>query len=346
MKLFGRQFSRSIPPFLVFVCCGSGAPSIFAQETTPEPAIPGVSVSVNGSRAGSTFSGTPVLLKVALVNSSATEENGLPLILASDAGGWSSALRIEIKGPTGAALNWVLNAINNPGLELTLTEGYAELGWWLAPEESALLLPGSYTINAILDTSAVQRTNCWRGLASSVPATLQVQTEPAVLSEAQSEAKLLAWAEYAFQSGDPPGALTFLNLLLAQYPANIGALTLKGAILLNAGQFEPAREASDAALEALLATTPDAPEPPLFLMELQARIEAKTAAIVIRSIQIIGATLKLEWETQQDQMYQVERSNDLQHWEPFTELLSSAAATSILTTNLSGQSGFFRVRKP
>src|SRR5688572_6412530 len=103
---------RSVTSFLVFVCCGPGAASIFAQETL-EPASPIVTVSVNGSRDGRTFSGTPVLLKVAVVNSSAAEDDTLPLHLASDAGGWLSALRIEIKGPTGAALNWVLNAINN-----------------------------------------------------------------------------------------------------------------------------------------------------------------------------------------------------------------------------------------
>jgi hypothetical protein len=328
----------------VFLFCRLAPATVAAQTTVVDIPAPTVTVSLDGSREAKLFPGLPMLVKVALLSPEFSETNVVPILLAADAGSWTNALRIQVTTSSGANIIWNLRPFTPPGDLITLSgSGYAELAWWLPPDQSAVLVPGKYNVVARLDTTAVQRADCWHGVAWSVPANIEIELEPAVLSEEESERKQISLAQYAFFTGQREGALSPLNQMLAQYPTNIGCLTLKSALHLEFGQIELARQTYEAALETLFARTPNPPEPPLLLMEIHARIEATSRQHSITSINFAGNFLTLRWETEVDERYQVERSLDLQSWQPFAEKVKATQLTTSFTTNLFEPSSFFRV---
>jgi hypothetical protein len=319
---------------------------LHGQDALVVAPVPLVTVSLNGSRETQIFPGTPVLLRVALLNSDLAETNAAPILLAADEGSWLAALQIMITDPGGGKLDLALQLIQPPNSVVTLdSEHSVEVAWWLTPERSATLPAGKYEVLITLDTTGVISPAAWHGMVKSVPAHLGVALEPANPSEEQSEGKQLSLARYAFFSGLGVQALAPLDQQLSQYPESVGALTLKSVLLTELGQLEQARQTTETALGIVFARTPNPPELPLELMGIQSRIQAMTLTSVVQSIEVAGQILTLSWQSQPDQTYQVEHSIDLRSWEVFAANIKAIAQATAWRTNVSALHDFFRVRQ-
>jgi hypothetical protein len=317
--------------------------SVMASAQGNVGAAPLLLVSAQGSREASAVTGTPALIKVGVLNPDAFGETVEPLRVASDSGSWTNLLRLEVTGPGGVLVNWKLESPTLPfePTELVLTNNIGEVRWWLSPEESAQTVAGTYIVTAKLDSRSVIRADVWKGEVASVPVTVEIGAGPAG-TEREVEEQQLARARYSFDRGNTADALAILEAFLNQYPTNLGGHTIKSAILTARGDAEAAQAAVNAALEVLVGNDAELPEPPRTLLALQAQLDARNN-LSIQSILLEGATLTLIWTSEAGQSYQVQKSLDLDLWEPFGTPVTATNATAILRTNVSGGRSFFRI---
>jgi hypothetical protein len=230
---------------------------------------PHLSISVNGGGEVEIFRGWPLLVHAEILHPAVFGANvpEAPLLIAVKQAPWSNALRIEALSNTGDVQTWPFHLAETPTSTLALDpRNDARLDWWISPEESNRLSPGSYEVIAYLDTRQITTTGTWRGSVSSVPATVQVAPEPVALSPEQLSLKYRLLAHYSLLRGDQAVAQSHVETLLSMQPDDFAGLELKGDLLILAGKTQEALLAYEQALSLYIQEYPDAEEPPETLL--------------------------------------------------------------------------------
>jgi tetratricopeptide (TPR) repeat protein len=139
------------------------------------------------------------------------------------------------------------------------------LKWVVSSAASNIIAAGTYQVLAVIDTSASAGTTGWNGTATSDVAVVQVNVT-STPTQRQIEQKLISEAIADRLLGNDIQAITALNQLLAQNPTSVRALQLKGAVLTDMGQTQAALDATQQALDNVLAQDPNSQEPPKLLL--------------------------------------------------------------------------------
>ena len=314
------------------------------RAAEPPNLEPLISISVNDSGSAEIYRGMPLLVSVVLLHPLITDITASPILLASEPGPWTNAVKLSISNANGDSQTWPFHTTVNPSNTIVLDSSrYAQLDWWLAPEQTSLLSTGQYTAEVSLNTTNVTLPDAWNGVADSVPADLQILDEPASLSEAQAENKYGQLAQYQSFLGNNTLALDQLNLLLAAYPTNITGLRLKSIVLDALGRTVEAFNTCQAALAEAYARNPIAMEPPLNLLLLQRQLMSKLFAPVRLTIQVASQLATLQWNSIPDRLYELQVSQNLRNWAPLVSGLKAAGTNQLWQTNISGVKQFFRV---
>src|SRR5690606_16564376 len=111
-------------------------------------------------------SGWPLLVSVELTHPGAFEPTGeiTPITISPPQESWGASVRIAVRNSQGGVEAWPLRAAGDLQPELVLDASRGGLAaFWLAPEDSAAIAPGTYEIVATLDTS--DATEGWIGAA-------------------------------------------------------------------------------------------------------------------------------------------------------------------------------------
>src|SRR6267378_3056108 len=126
-----RLFVARSPGILMAIstlalCCTTGS-----VQSALEPDL---SISVNGGAQPSVYRGMPLLVTVALTHPDAFQNNLVPIVIAPDSGGWSTALTFQLADPSGPKPLWPMQAAELGSTTVTLdTNHYGEFSWWVAP---------------------------------------------------------------------------------------------------------------------------------------------------------------------------------------------------------------------
>lgn len=251
----------------------TAAPSPGGPELSPQLAslpAPVVSLAVNGAAEAMLYQGWPLLADLSLLHPQAGLVTGLvrPMIITVPAGAWSDTIHLETRDMRRQAQTWPLHFANNPTSTLALdAQTVGALYWWLAPEDTAHLAAGTYTLIAVLDSHNPSPAGEWQGTTASVPVSVRIEPEPQPLPAETESLKVRLSAGYEWLRGHPDAALAMLDALLAKQAQDIAALELKGDLLAGAGRFGEALPTYDAALAALYAASAEGEEPPEELLE-------------------------------------------------------------------------------
>ena len=308
---------------------------------------PLISISVNDSRSAEIYRGMPLLVTVVLLHPLVSDSAASPILLASEPGPWTNAVNLTVSSANGDSQSWPFHSTVNPSNTIVLDSShYAQLGWWLAPEQTLLLSTGQYTAEVTLNTTNVTLPDGWKGVVESVPANVQILDEPASLSEAQAENKYIQLTQYQLFLGRGSDALDQVNRLLANYPTNISGLRHKSMVLDAMGRIVEAYSACQAAVAEAFARNPSAMEPQQNLLLLQRQLLSKLfAPIIIRSITLQAQSLSLVWDSHPGEKYSVETSTDLKTWLTLESDLVAESELTRWTTAAGTEIRFFRIRR-
>jgi hypothetical protein len=245
---------------------------------TDTPGGPLFEVAVNGAREVEVPAGWPLLVLVNLTHPDIAAPDALvtPLALGPAQDDWSPAIQITIRDERGGAAAWPLHLAQPPTQTLTHdTTRQGTLLRYVAPEDTARLPPGRYTLSATLDTTAAAWAGGWQGHVTAVPVQIHLSAEPLPLSPDLEAGKAEVQVAYELWRGHTAQALALLDARLTRRPTDVNALTLKADLLVAAGQDQPALALYNQALDAFLAENPGSPEPPEALLVKRGLLEQK-----------------------------------------------------------------------
>lgn len=246
---------------------------VMAAENTPE-----LCVSLESGQPGTVTAGWP-LVAIAQITLREGADHEAPdgrLRLASTGEAWTAALQVTVTNGQRQPVSWPWHLVTVPATAVTIDgQTGAVAGWWLSPEETAALVPGVYTMELRLDTTAVTAEGAWRGKAQSPPLELTVAPEPAPLTPVLQEAKLLLIAGWHVLGDRAAEAVSALDVLLSQQPESTGALAFKADLLAMEGQREEALALYDQALALELAKLPPGAKPQRDLLRRRQALAAR-----------------------------------------------------------------------
>jgi hypothetical protein len=221
-----------------------------------EPLQPVFVLSDNDENSPRLFQGWPLLVCAQLMHPQAFAQSAKvePMLLAAADGPWTGVVHIEVQDAKGTKLTWSWRLATVAKPQLTLDNKMAGyVAWWLTPEQTAAIPPGEYELKGVLDTTSIQATNIWKGIARSEPVHIKLLPEPKPLGAEHDEQKSLLLARYSRLRGDPKDALAQVDALLSNHPKSIAGLELSGDLLAEAGQVEAALRQYEKALSAFKA---------------------------------------------------------------------------------------------
>ena len=235
----------------------------FCQDAKVE-----ISLSANGSTAGTLYKGWPLILHaVALL-----DEGDQAALGMADAP-WTAALSLRITNAAGAPQTWPLEMVWSAAEPVLLKPlGEAAVFWALPPEATSGLPVGEYTVSLTLDTRRSAADWSWVGQCRSEQVSLKVAAEPASLEAKQEAFKALVRARYHQLRDEPDTALSILDEWLARNPEDSAALGEKAALLEQSGRLAEALAAYTSAIDAFNKRFPDAIHPPRELMRNRSRL--------------------------------------------------------------------------
>jgi hypothetical protein len=242
------------------------------------PGGPLFEVAVNGSREAEVPQGWPLLVLVSLTHPDLAAPDALvtPMTIGTAQGDWSTAIQLTIRNPRGGPETWPLRLAQTPSPTLTLdAERQGTLLWYLAPQDTARLPEGLYTLSATLDTTAAPLAGGWPGHLSAVPVQIRVGPEPLPLSAEQEAEQAELLVAYELWRGQREQALALLDARLTRHPTDFNALTLKADLLAAAGRDPEALALYNQAIDAYLAANPDSDEPPEALLVKRGLLQEK-----------------------------------------------------------------------
>jgi hypothetical protein len=209
------------------------------------------------------------------------KREGLPVspirLVPPATGGWDKLIQLKFYSPSRTELTLPLHQVSQPDGPLVLdadTDAYT-LHWYLGPEETQELSPGTYVGFARLQSTDEVQNGAWTGVSDSLPVTAEVLNEPVSLDEDMIEEKALTFAQYHLYRSDRGAALASLDAQLARQPQSVGALAFKAEMMEDAGELLQAYKLYNAALEAHFTKRPNAQHPPFGLMERRAALSKK-----------------------------------------------------------------------
>src|SRR4051812_22031912 len=269
-----------------------------------------VAAAVNGTTELLIPGGWPFLLDVGLLHPELFDSNAVPILICASNGPWSNAIEIQVVDSHRQIQNWPLHAdaITNESLLLS-EDRRGQLSWWLAPEQTAQLTNGRYTLTATLNTTNTVNPLAWRGLIKSVPVIITITNEPAVLTEADAEEKHRRFAQYFLIQHDEAQARQEVAALLTAYPTNIGGLTMNMYLQRRAGLLVDALQTIEEALAEVHVQYPHAPEPPLELLQNLDELQLLLAPPTLK-LTLAAGQLTLQWDGHPDTTYKLETSQD------------------------------------
>jgi hypothetical protein len=244
-----------------FLACLAPAKGTFS---TPG-ARPLVSIGINDAREARIRQGWPLMIRVRLLHPDmmAFDTSDAPITIAAPTSPWSNALSIEVRNDLGVLQDWSPQAdAGGLGSTLTLdsvTSGYTS--WIVSPEQSALILPGTYSVLATLDTRTVLDPLAWKGVARSVPGTLSVVADTQSLAPDEDSFKNRLLAAYEIWHGQPTAALARLDSFLVLHPHDVSVLEMAGDLHSAAGDPGGALREYNSALKEFAVQSPGPPLP-------------------------------------------------------------------------------------
>jgi hypothetical protein len=306
-----------------------------------------VSATLNGSSGAVLYTGQAAVIAVEIAHSDLWEETIEPIRLElADGTAWTNALKCVVSNSTGDAVAWPLWM--RPATNQTMTldrEVGARLFFLISPQDTLTLAAGAYSVQFVLDTRTNAAAGAWSGMADSIRMDVNVQAEPANLTDVQVASRAVQLAQYFALREDYTAGLNALDLLLTAQPRSIEALRLKAAILEVKGEAAAALLVVDDALQIFIEEEPNSPEPPQALLDQMQTLTALSVSGVVKitTATILIGQLKIEWTGAESASYRVESSVDFRAWQ--TEAAGLSSATGMVSWNgtVGPGSRFFRI---
>jgi hypothetical protein len=245
--------------------CFFGTGFVWGQ-TSSSTVSPEITVTANHTPEPQVIQGEPLVITALLSNPGIFSASVAALQINPQNGSWANTVKLTITDSTGATVPWPAQLVSAPAGALTLDgQQTGVLKWIVSAADSNNIAAGTYQVVAVVDTTASAGTTGWNGTATSDVAVVQVNA-PSTPTQAQIEQKLLSEAIADRLLGNNIQAATALDQLLVQNPTSVRALQLKGAVLTDMGQTQAALDATQQALDNVLAQDPNPQEPPKLLL--------------------------------------------------------------------------------
>ncbi len=258
---------RLVRLIALFAVCGLWSASFCRAQSQPATPIPNVSLSVNGQPEPVVLQGEALIFTAVLFHPNIFAKSVTPVVINPKSGSWGNTVQILVTDSSGVATAWPLQVVVSPPGALTLdAQQTGILQWVLEPFDAKKIVPGSYQVQAVLDTTTSAGSNGWNGSALSDGALIQI-TAPTNPTADQMEQQLESQVLSEHLLGNDTQALSDLDQLLIQFPNSVEALELKGRLLNSLGQSKAALQAYEAAIDSFYSqqtTTPQ--EPPTQLL--------------------------------------------------------------------------------
>ena len=238
-------------------------------QSPPSPIAPNLFLSANDEAAVQTYQGWPLLLEADLSNPELYSSDAITSLLINPLNGsWANTIRLVVTDANGTTQTWPIQPASVPAGSLTLdATNTGRLSWAVAASDTAAIVPGTYRVVAVLDTTSSAGTSGWSGIRSSNPVSIQIAVPPGSPTLAQQERQFELLARYDHLFGNDAQALADLDQLLSTQPSAVRALALRGRILAQSGNPTDALAAYDAALAAFFKANPGKlPEAPIGLI--------------------------------------------------------------------------------
>lgn len=229
-------------------------------------AIPVLSLAVNNGTEATAVAGQPLMIEGSVSPPDLSSQRDLkPLTLGGVKESWSASVRLAVVDGHGNSQNWPWHPLDAPQGTITLDrQTFAGLRWYVAPEDTARLVPQTYTLLLTIDTTASPDPAVWKGSAHSTPVSITVAPRPPSLSASQQRDEEVLFARYEIFRGDATASLARTDAILARHPDDVEALVLKGDLLEQQGRHADSQLAYRAALAAYQPARPGAL--PLFVL--------------------------------------------------------------------------------
>lgn len=205
--------------------------------------LPAVKLTVNRSLEPKIYARSPLIAEIAMVHRAAADDKKAEPIVLRSSGGWTKAVRIEVKDAAGKTVqwNWKHASISHPGDKLVLKSDMQALDVQLIdPADAGKIPAGPYEVRAVVYQGK-------QPIASSATLAVEITGETPTVEMKPELDKMLSL--YSLASGDDDGALEKSREVLQHEPNDIGALELQGDLLAKTGHKEEAFETYGKALE-------------------------------------------------------------------------------------------------
>jgi hypothetical protein len=247
---------------------------------SPDAATPDLFFSINDQTQLNLPQGSPLVLLLEISNAAVGDLSGnvVPVEVDSTSGNWASVFQVQVRDSSGNLQSWPLQLLtpaNSTAGALLLTGStQGKLIWVLSASNTAGLAVDSYELLGVLDNTGAPANGTFVGLVSSNPVLLTITAASGSLSASDQEAQAFSQVYYNAALGNPTQAFATLNSFLIAQPGNLHALTAKGDLQLNMGQYADARKTYNG----ILSSSPDTattPEPPVMVLDGRNRATAK-----------------------------------------------------------------------
>jgi hypothetical protein len=232
-----------------------------AQNNSSPPIV--IGLTLNESVRPVVYSGWPLLVGVTLMNEHAYQAS-VPVILALN---WKTFIHLIVNDTAGNQFTWPFHLVAVPDENVTLDSlTFAQVGYWLEPNEISQIPEGDYELTVFLDSSAYSSLGNSFLSVESAPRNITISSAPGYSSVEQKTEKDLLLTNLNILKRDNIKAMEYLNGILMYNPNNLTALTLIGKLLENEGDAGGALYVYSKAVEIFYENNPDPAEPPFELL--------------------------------------------------------------------------------
>ena len=207
-----KNFKRIgfVMTLMMFIWCDFRPFPANAQGAISPPIVVGVSINESGLPVVS--SGWPLLVSVIIMNENAYQSNVLPVSLTP---AWKNSLHIIIRNAEGKIVSWPFHLVPTASEDIILdSKIYAQVGFWLEPDETNQITPEQYELTAILDSSAYPSLGSNVLSARSGTLGITISNESGSLTIGQRTDKDFLLANLNILKGDNNKALEYLSGIL------------------------------------------------------------------------------------------------------------------------------------
>lgn len=288
VKRYLRQRAAAFPMALkaALLVAALLLPCPAAAQDEPEPPVE-VSASANDAVETVLFQGWPLLVTGVIMHAEIFQEDAAPVTVRAQNGSWANAMHLTVTDEQGEVVTWPFHPAHTLAGDLTVdAETMGLLGWWLTPEETALVPEGEYELLVEVDSTAYSAPGSGVPAARSIPIHVTVLPGPGALSPEQEAEKYLLLADYHILRGEETEALARADELLTAQPDHIGALFLRGNLLEETGDLWAALDAYGRAIELFFVQNPEPREPPVFLLRAQNEVLRKIEGATVFEVTI------------------------------------------------------------